>query len=308
MRLLSTVFATLGVCALTFAQVPASPAHAPAGIDKANIEAYLRQVELLPAQLQIKVGDPKPSVLPNYLDLPVEVVTPNGVYALHYFLSSDGRYLVKGNMFDITKPPFESERKGLKTAGQPNFGPAGAPVTLVVFSDFQCPNCKEEAKLIHENIPKTFPNDVHVFFKDFPLETMHPWAKPAAIAGRCVFNDQPAAFWDYHDWVYEHQTEITAENLKQKVLGWAETKKVDTAKLGQCMDTKATEKDVDRSVAEGRSLGVSGTPTMFINGRPFTGALAWQNLEAVIKLEVEYAKKSAKDEKCCEVTIPSLAK
>jgi len=295
------------VCASLAAQTKPAPDKAP-GLDKAKMEAYIRQVELLPAQMPVRIGEPKASVYPGFQDLPVEVETPNGIYAVHYFLSADGRFLVKGNMFDVTKQPFESERKMLKTAGSPNFGTPGAPVTLVVFSDFQCPNCKEEAKIIHENVKNAFPKDVWVFFKDFPMDKLHPWAKGAAIAGRCTFNIQPAAFWDYHDWIFEHQAEITPENLKTKVLGWAETKNVDAAKLCQCIDTKATEKDVDRQVMEGRLLGVSGTPTIFINGRPMTGALPWPALEQIIKLELDYAKKAAKDEKCCEVTIPSLVK
>ena len=300
MRFISILVATLAVCS---AQTPAKPA-----LDKTKLEAYIRQVELLPAQMPVKIGDPKPSIFPNYQDLPVEVTTQNGVYALHYFLSSDGKTLVKGNMFDTTKPPFESERKTITTAGQPNLGTPGAPVTVVVFSDFQCPNCKEEAKIVHDNIGKGYEKDVRVYFKDFPLEQLHPWAKPAAIAGRCVFRQQPAAFWDYHDWIYEHQAEITPETLKSKVLGWAETNKIDAAKLGTCIDTRATEKEVDREIAEGRALGVSGTPTIFLNGRPLTGAIPWTSLEQVLKIDIEYAKKAAKDEKCCEVTIPSLVK
>ena len=301
MRFLSTLSLTLGVCVSLAAQTK------PAA-DKAKIEAYIRQVELLPAQMTIRVGDPKPSAYAGFQDLPIEVDTPNGVYALHYFLSADGKFIVKGNMFDMTKPPFENERKGIKTAGQPNFGTPGAPLTIVVFSDFQCPNCREEAKIIHDNVQKSFGKDVWVFFKDFPMEKLHPWAKPAAIAGRCAFNLQPAAFWDYHNWIFEHQAEITPDNLKSKVLGWAETKNLDAAKLGACIDTKATEKEVDRQIAEGRALGISGTPTIFINGRQMTGAIPWQTLEQIIKIELDYAKKAAKDEKCCEVTIPSLVK
>ena len=301
MRLLPIFVASLSLC---MAQTPAKPA-----VDKAKLEAYIRQVELLPAQLAMKIGDPKPSkAFPGFQDLPVEVTTQNGVYALHYFLGADGKLLVKGNLFDTTKAPFEGERQMLTTAGQPNLGTPGAPLTIVVYSDFQCPNCKEEAKIIHDNIGKGYAKDVRIYFKDFPLEQLHPWAKPAAIAGRCVFREQPAAFWDYHDWIYEHQAEITVENLKSKVLGWAEGAKIDAAKLGACIDTKATEKEVDRSIAEGRSLGVSGTPTLFFNGRQLTGAIPWNQLEAILKLDIDYAKKAAKDEKCCEVTLPSLAK
>ncbi len=303
MRFFSTACVILGVCAAAFAQAP------KAGIDKAKIEAYIRHVELLPDEMKMSVGDPKPSAYPNFQDLPVEVTTQNGIYALHYFLSSDGKYIVKGNLFDTTKPAFESERKQLKTAGQPNFGTPGAPITIVVFSDFQCPNCKEEAKIIHENIGKTFGKQAWVFFKDFPLENMHPWAKPAAMAGRCIFHQQPNAFWDYHDWIYEHQAEIDPDNLKSKIMGWAETKGIETKSISTCIDTKATEKEVDREIAEGRALGVSGTPTIFINGRPLSGAIPFATLEQIINIELAYLKKFAKaDEKCCEVSLPSAVK
>lgn len=296
----------LTFCAITCASILL--AQTKPGVDKAKIEAYLRHVELLPNELKVVVGDPKPSAYANFQDLPVEVTTPNGIYALHYFLSNDGKFIVKGNLFDTTKPPFESERKLLKTAGQPNFGTPGAPVTIVVFSDFQCPNCKEEGKIIHDKIRNTFPKDVWVFFKDFPLEQLHPWAKPAAVAGRCLFRQQPNAFWDYHDWIYESQADITVENLRSKVLGWAETKNIPAKALEQCIDSQATEKEVDREIAEGRMLGVSGTPTIFLNGRALTGAVPWERLEPLIRFEIEYAKKNAKDEKCCEVSIPGVAK
>lgn len=283
----------------------AQPAKAPA-FDKAKMEAYVRQLELLPAQLTVQVHDPKPSVIPGFQDLAVEIQTPNGVFPLHYYLSGDNKTLIKGNVLDLAKAPFDAEKRMIKTAGQPNFGTPGAPLTMVVFSDYQCPNCKEEAKVLRENLQKSYAKDVWFFFKDFPLEQLHPWAKPAAIAGRCVYRDQPGKFWSFHDWIYEHQSEITPENLKSKVLGWAETENIDAAKLGQCMDTKATEKDIDRQIAEGRMLGVTGTPAVFLNGRLIVGAVPWDRLEPIIKLEIEYGKKAAKDEKCCEVTIPGL--
>src|SRR5438132_49972 len=120
----------------------------------------------------------------------------------------------------------------------------------VVFSDFQCPNCREEAKVFRENIPAKFPTQVRFYFKDFPLEQIHPWAKAGSIDGRCVFRQSPAAFWKYHDWIYEHQGEITAENLKDKVLEWAKSAEIDALQLGRCIDSKATEAEVDKSLAE----------------------------------------------------------
>jgi protein-disulfide isomerase len=278
-------------------------------LDKPTLEAYVRQVELLPPELKVTIGDPKPSLFADFFEVPVELTSPQGVYAMRYFVSKDGQKIVKGAIFDINKNPFEAEMKKVKTDLQPSFGAPGAPVVIAVFTDFECPNCREEAKVLRENIQKEFPNDVRVYYKDFPLEQMHPWSKAAAIAGRCVFRANPAAFWDYHDWIFEHQPEITADNLKDKVLEWAGQKNLDTLQLNSCIGTKATEKDVDKSIAEGRSLAVSGTPTLFINGRPLTGAIPWPTLSQVIKREIEYQKSAANaGEKCCEVTIPSLVK
>jgi len=294
--------------ALAFA-VQAADAAKKSALDKPTLEAYIRHVELLPDDLKVNVGDPKPSLFADFLEVPVQVETPTGVYAIRYFVSKDGQRIVKGSMFDVSKNPFQSELDKIKTDLQPSFGEPGAPVVMVVFTDFECPNCRDEAKVLRENLQKTYPKDVRVYFKDFPLERMHPWATKAAIAGRCVFRQSPAAFWEYHDWIFEHQPEITFENVKDKVVEWAGTKNLDTLQLGRCIDSKATEKDIERSIAEGRSLQVSGTPTMFINGRPLTGPIPWPTLDNVIKREIAYQKASGDaGEKCCEVKIPSLVK
>lgn len=277
-------------------------------LDKAALEAYLRQVELLPETLKVVIADPKPTIFDQFVEVGVEIHTPNGVAPVRYFVSKDGKNIIKGNIYDINQHPFQGELNKLKTDLQPSFGTPGAPVVMVVFTDFQCPKCREEAKILRQDLVKTFPEQVRVYLKEFPLEQIHNWARPAAIAGRCVFRQQPAAYWEFHDWIFDHQPEITADNLKTKVMGWAETAKVDTAKLSDCIDTKATENEINRSIAEGRSLQVNGTPTLFINGRPLPGAIPWPTLEQIVKREIGYqAANNKAGEKCCEITIPSLA-
>ncbi len=144
---------------------------------------------------------------------------------------------------------------------------------IAEFSDYECPYCREAAKTLRENVLRDYPTQVHVYFFDFPLVVMHPWAKPAAIAGRCVFRQSASAYWDFHDWIFENQKDITPENLKEKVLGFAGTKSkdIDAAQLTSCMDTKATEPEVDKTLAMGQSLNVNQTPTTFINGRRLAG-------------------------------------
>ena len=179
-------------------------------------------------------------------------------------------------------------------------------MVLVLFSDFQCPFCKEESKMLRSNLLSAYPTQVHAYFKDLPLD-MHPWARPAAIAGRCVFKQNPGAFWEYHDWVYDHQTEITKENFRDKILEFAKGKKIDAAQLGRCMDTKETEPEVDKSVAESRELHVNSTPTLFVNGRRLPAQMAWPDLRQIIDQEIEYQKtaKNAGEDCGCTVKLPS---
>ena len=101
---------------------------------------------------------------------------------------------------------------------------------LVIFSDFECPYCREFAKTVRDNIPKQYPKDVRVVFEDFPLDSIHPWARAAAEDSHCVGSQSVDAFWAYHDWIFAHATEIKADNLRDKVLAWAKDQKLDTAK------------------------------------------------------------------------------
>ena len=183
----------------------------------------------------------------------------------------------------------------------------GATVVIVVFSDFQCPYCRDEAKMLRENLPGAYPKQVRVYFKEYPLDQIHPWARTAAIAGRCVFRQNAAAFWEYHDWIFDKQAEITPENVKAKVLEFAAAKKLDALQLGQCLESKATEADVNRTTAEARALGVNALPTLFINGRRIASQIAWPNLRQIVDYEIEYQKtaKNAGEDCGCEVKLPS---
>jgi len=110
--------------------------------------------------------------------------------------------------------------------------------------------------------------------------------------------------------MYEHQGEINADNLKAKVLDFVKTAPdLDGMQLGRCIDTKATEAEVDASMEQAKSLHVDATPTIFINGRRLVGNYPWVNLEQIINGELNYQKTAQKaGEKCCEVSIPSPLK
>src|SRR5579872_5748082 len=155
----------------------------------------------------------------------------------------------------------------LNIENQPSFGPADAPVTIVEFGDLECPSCRAEAPLLRQLFPDLYRGKLRVVFKDYPLESIHPWARAASIAARCVFRQNAQAFWKFYDWDYDNQDDITPENLKSKVLAWAGGNGINQSELERCIDSKATDAEVSRNVAEGKAAGVTGTPTLFVNGR-----------------------------------------
>jgi protein-disulfide isomerase len=266
----------------------AASAQKKSAFDKAAFEKYLRYVELFRGQVTMKIGDPKPSkYLPGFDEVTVHLSYNGGSKDEMYYVSKDGQTIVDGDVYNINKSPFQANLDKLTTAGAPSFGPANAPVTIVEFGDLECPDCKMEAPLLHHNVPQTFPGKVRVFFKDYPLESVHPWSRAAAIDGRCVYRQGNQAFWNFYDWIYDHQEEINGDNLNSKVMGWAGQNKLDTIKLARCMDSKATEPEVNQSIAEGRALGLKGTPTLFIDGRKI-GGLAWPDLQLVLNIELEH--------------------
>ena len=259
-------------------------------LDKSVFENYLKRIELFRGEVTFKIDDPKPSkYLPGFSEVLVHLIFSNTERDELFYISADGQTMVRGDVFNLGKAPFQSNLDKLTLDDQPSFGPANAALTIVEFGDFECPDCKMEAPVLRRDLPEAFDGKVRVVFKNYPLESIHPWAKAAAIAGRCVYRQGEAPFWKFFDWIYDKQDDIMPDNLNAKVLEWAGQNSLDGVQLGKCIDTKATEADVDRSIAEGRALGVNGTPTLFINGRKI-GGLAAPDLQLVINKELAPAK------------------
>ncbi len=296
---------------IAFAQTPPKPQGSltvskKSALDKPTLEQYIRHQFLLPDNLKVLVADPKASEVPGLLLIPV-TVTDGGAMTqvVEFHVSKDGAKIMQGKVFDIGDSPFAGDLKLLKTGNAPAMGPADAPVTIAIFSDFQCQYCKEEAKTLRSNLEKAYPTQARLVFKDLPIEQIHNWAKPAALIGRCIARQNAGAFWQYHDWIFDQQAAIKAEELQAKAIEFAGTKGMDTLQLTQCISGKLTAKEVEDSIAEARALQVASTPTLFVNGRRMVGSVGWDQLKQVIDHEVAYAQKNAtkKDEACCEVKL-----
>ena len=304
------VFVTLGVCSAgLFGQ--AKPTAKVSALDKTTLENYVRHLQAWDRSITVEVGVTKPAPMNGFYEINVHASKDKASQDLVYYVSKDGRIILQGTVYEAAENPFKADLDKLKgiTALSPNYGTQGAPVVIVEFSDFECPYCRDEAKALRSNLPTAYPKEVHLYHLDMPLESVHPWARAAAMAGRCVFKENAGAFWDYYDWIYGHQDEIKPENLKSKILDWAKGKDtIDSLQLNRCIDTKETDAEITQSMDESKKLQIIQTPMFFVNGRRMAGAIDWPTMKHVIDDEIEYQKtaKNAGEDCGCSVTLPSV--
>jgi protein-disulfide isomerase len=282
----------------------------PSALDKTTLENYVRHLQAWDQSIKVEVADPKPAPMEGFYEISIHASKDKASQDLVYYVSKDGATIIQGMVYQTAENPFKPDLDKLKgiTALSPNYGTQGAPVVIVEFSDFECPFCKEEAKTLRSNLQSTYPKEVHLYHLDFPLEAVHPWARAAAGAGRCILKQNSDAYWAFYDWIYEHQADITADNLKTKILDWAKTNdKIDTLKLTRCIDTKETDDEVAMEMEQAKNLQINQTPFFFVNGRRMAGAIDWTSMKRVIDDEIGYQKtaKNAGEDCGCSVALPT---
>ncbi len=122
--------------------------------------------------------------------------------------------MLRGDLQDMSADPLAAARSLIHLANNPSKSPTDARVTVVEYSDFQCPSCRQLHQTLRTIVP-AYPQ-VRFVFKDFPLVQIHPWAMTAAIAGRCAYQESPEAFWKLHDTVFDNQDAISPDSAWQK--------------------------------------------------------------------------------------------
>lgn len=186
----------------------------------------------------------------------------------------------KNNVVILLKEP-EEERVTVAAKG-PSKGPADAKVTIVEFSDFQCPFCSKANETIQQ-VMKTYDGKVRLVFRDYPLP-FHDKAQKAAEAGLCA--NAQGKFWALHDHMFKNQGALDVAELKKA----AKANGLDSGKFDACLDGGEFAKDVAANMNDGQAVGVSGTPAFFINGRMLSGAQPFEKFKAVIDSELASAK------------------
>jgi protein-disulfide isomerase len=248
---------------------PTSSGSSPTALQK-NVEAYLRNLYALGPNVVLTVSAPKDSEVPGLLETTVELKDGENSQTAKFYVSKDGKYLVRGDVSDLSKNPLAENRARIETKDAPSLGDPKAAVTLVEFSDFECPVCRSLHDVLRSMLPK-YPQ-VRVVFKDFPLEQLHPWARTAALAGRCAYQQDPKAFWKVYDLIYDQQDLISASNAWSKMADFAAETGLNADTFKACMASPDAAAAVDASRANGQLLEVTSTPTVFINGRRLVGA------------------------------------
>jgi len=257
------------------AQNPSTSAPDPV-LDR-RIEVLVRSQYELPPDYSLTIGARKPSEFAGYETLPVTIGKGSKSQVINFLISPDNTKLIHLDTFDLTKDPADA----IPVDGRPIRGNPGAKVTVINFDDLECPFC---ARMHEELFPGTlahYKDLVRFVYKDDPLTDLHPWAMHAAVDANCLAAQSGDVYWTYVDYLHGHGQEISGEDRdpsksfaaldriarQEGTLG-----KLDETRLNACL-AKQDETQIRASAKEAESLGIEGTPALFVNGERINGAL-----------------------------------
>jgi protein-disulfide isomerase len=257
-----------------------------------TVNSFLFQTFGYDPAITWKVADIRPSEIPGLAEVNIVVTTPQGANTNRLFVSSDGKHAITGDVLPFGAKPFEEAREKIAkgTLNGPTRGPVDAPVTIVEFSDMQCPHCQKAAPVMDSLLAQE--PDVHFVFQNFPLP-MHNWAEKGAAYVDCVGHASNEAVWKFIDKTFEDQANITEANADEKLKAIATAAGVNGDEIAACTAKPETKSHIEASVALGKSLGITGTPTLFINGRSVGATAPLETLKKIVDFEVSLEKGTA---------------
>jgi protein-disulfide isomerase len=276
--------------ALACLVVAATSGFARAATPEESLANYYRKKNNIPAALKVSVQGVKEST--NFKGSKEGTITMGegpGAKSVGFVASNDLKWVVFGDVVDTSVDPAKAVMAKINLKDEPASGAKEAKVTIVEYSDFQCPFCKRGYDTIEQQVLKQYDGKVKFYFKSYPLP-MHPWAMPAAIAAECAKMQKPDAFWKVYHSFFEHQSDVNPTNVKDKATEYLQGTGVDMAKWNDCYDNKKSQERVAAQQNEGAGLGVTGTPAFFINGRMLVGAQPFDKFKDVIDDELASAK------------------
>jgi protein-disulfide isomerase len=197
-----------------------------------------------------------------------------------FFLGLGGGYLAWG----ISQPSGAADtsparRVTVSTDGQPSLGPNNAPVTIVEFSDYQCPYCQVWDQQVYQQLMASYPNKIRFVYRDLPLP-MHPEAVPAAEAADCA--GEQGTYWKYHDALFTQQYGLSRAAYEH----YAADLGLDGKSFAACLDSQKYLDKIQANASDAANAGLNSTPSFVINGRVLIGALPFADFKAVVDAEL----------------------
>ena len=288
------------VCGAAFAQKNPAPIHESISTPKPQpaaespqlpsmqtVEMFMHRMFGQDPNIKWRVANISPALIPGVAQVRILVGDPP--QPMNLFVMPDQKFAVVGDVLPFGSDPFAPVRQRLRSEalGQTR-GPADARITIVEFADLQCPGCRAAHPLI-ERVIKDFPQSRFVF-QHFPLAN-HKWAAQAAAYAECIGQKSPDAFWKFVAAVYEAQPGITEASAVAKFEELASQAGADIAGLTTCATSPVMSAKIQRSIDLGRTIGVSGTPAIYVNGRriPSVTDIPYESLKQVIEFEAAMA-------------------
>ncbi|HEU5403553.1 MAG TPA: DsbA family protein [Terriglobales bacterium] len=263
-------------------EIPATDAKLP---DQATVLAFYNRMFGFQPNLNFKVADIRWSDVPGVAEVTALANTPEGQQVAKLFVMPDGKHAISGELIPFGADPYADNRQKLKQAFGPTRGSATPEVTIVEFADLECPACKAAQPTVNRLLNDE-PN-ARLIFQSFPLAQLHPWAMEAASYLDCIYRSNNQAAVTFLETIYDHQGEITKENATDKLKEYTQEAKADATKVSACAATPATRERIEKGIDLGHALQVTGTPTLFVNGRPIgnVGGIPYETLKALVEFE-----------------------
>jgi protein-disulfide isomerase len=252
-----------------------------------TVNNFLQQTFGYDSTLTWRIVEIRPSEVAGMASVQVIIQGAGGAQNAKLYISPDGKYAFPAEPMPFGDKPFaDTQAQLLKGINGPTKGPANAAVTIVEFSDLQCPHCKDAAPIIDKLLAEE-PNARFVF-QHYPLPS-HNWAKKAASYADCVGRASNEAVWTFIQKTFDAQSTITEANADEKLTAIANDAGAKGGDIAACAAKPETASRIEHSLALGRDVGVSGTPTVYINGRK-VGSVTGTPPESLKQL-VEFAAK-----------------
>jgi protein-disulfide isomerase len=245
-----------------------------------KVQRQVRVYFNIPPEVDIKLGPLTPSEFPNYDNMTISLSHGGKSQSVDFILSKDGKSLMRVTKMDLTKDPYVETMKKIDVAGRPVRGNPDAKVTIVNYDDFECPYCARMHTALMSEILPEYGDKIKIIYKDYPLLSIHPWAQHAANDANCLAQESGKGYWEFADYVHANQRAISGAQkdphqafgeLDRITLDIGSKNGADATRLQACVKAQ-TDNIVKSSMAEGDSVGVSATPTVFVNGQRVEGA------------------------------------